>query len=577
MRLHSFEVKNFKSIGEIPCRIYIDEIVVLVGQNNAGKSTILDAYEAFASQGGSLTLDSFHQQNEQTPIEITATFTNISPQEKEKIGGDKWVYQEDSIEYIKAQWRWEKSNEKGIKLAFDSEKNEFIPGGFGGFDTLLQSVIPKPVRIKPTDPPEQAQAKVIEILKGHIKSQLSSSNTEIADIFSKIDELANQFAKTSQETIDKITNDISKNINEIFPNTQISLIPKSKNPLDEKIIGSESYLQISYPNAYTSPLISQGSGIQRSLLWSALATISTQAKPVKSATKAKASSEVNSSGKILLIDEPEAFLHPPTIRGAREALYNFAINNADWQVIATTHSPIFIDLSKNHTTIIRVDSKSSKEHYISTDRIGFSEDEKEQLRILRECNPMVNEFFFYDEIILVEGPTEQVALQKICEKNGIQAHIINCMGKANIPVFCRILNQFKVKYLVIHDSDTIFAKRKGKQIKNAMWSLNEKIRDAATVNPLASIFTQVPNFEGEFFKTSLTGGKVDNILEAIKEESSEYKDIEKTYLSIINRDDKHLTHTIAIFNSKIEAYLSEGVHDKFFWDAEINESEHLGA
>ena len=249
MRLHSFEVKNFKSIGEIPCRIYIDEIVVLVGQNNAGKSTILDAYEAFASQGASLPLDFFHQQNEKTPIEITATFTNLTHQEKELVGGEKWVYQEEGIEYIKAQWRWEKSNEKGIKLSFDSEKNEFIPGGLGGFDTLLQSVIPKPVRIKPTDPPEQAQAKVIEILKGHIKSQLSSSNTEIAEIFSKIDDLANQFAKTSQETIEKITNDISKNINEIFPNTQISLIPKSKNPLDEKIIGSESYLQISYPNA----------------------------------------------------------------------------------------------------------------------------------------------------------------------------------------------------------------------------------------------------------------------------------------------------------------------------------------
>ena len=307
-----------------------------------------------------------------------------------------------------------------------------------------------------------------------------------------------------------------------------------------------------------------------------MATISTQTKPAKSTAKAKASNDTSSSGKILLIDEPEAFLHPPTIRGAREALYNFAINNADWQVIATTHSPIFIDLSKNHTTIIRVDSKSSKEHYISTDKIGFSEDEKEQLRILRECNPMVNEFFFYDEIILVEGPTEQVALQKICEKNGIQAHIINCMGKANIPVFCRILNQFKIKYLVIHDSDSIYAKRNGKRIKNAMWSLNEKIRDTATINPLASIFTQVPNFEGEFFKTSLTGGKVDNILEAIKNESSEYKNIEATYLAIINRDEKHLTHTIEIFNSKVESYLSEGVHDKFFWDTETNESEHLG-
>ena len=61
MRLQQFRVKNYKSIKE-EIEIYIDDIVVLIGPNNSGKSTILDAYEKFASLGSSrnLTVHDFY-------------------------------------------------------------------------------------------------------------------------------------------------------------------------------------------------------------------------------------------------------------------------------------------------------------------------------------------------------------------------------------------------------------------------------------------------------------------------------------------------------------------------------------
>lgn len=135
----------------------------------------------------------------------------------------------------------------------------------------------------------------------------------------------------------------------------------------------------------------QGTGLKRSLLWSALSVLSQEGKSKKG--------DVVKECNILLIDEPEAFLHPPTIRGAREALYTFAANNHGWQVMATTHSPVFIDLSKDHTTIIRVD-KDSQNKYISTNDIGFDKDEKVNLKIVRACNPMVNEFFSIIKLFL---------------------------------------------------------------------------------------------------------------------------------------------------------------------------------
>ncbi|MBE3040132.1 MAG: AAA family ATPase, partial [Chloroflexi bacterium] len=51
MKLRAVRILNFGCIDAEGCEVEIDRIVVLIGPNNAGKSTILDAYEAFASTG----------------------------------------------------------------------------------------------------------------------------------------------------------------------------------------------------------------------------------------------------------------------------------------------------------------------------------------------------------------------------------------------------------------------------------------------------------------------------------------------------------------------------------------------
>lgn len=50
-RLRKLTVKNFRAIGPEPVEIDLDDIVVLVGPNNSGKSSILRAYELAMSLG----------------------------------------------------------------------------------------------------------------------------------------------------------------------------------------------------------------------------------------------------------------------------------------------------------------------------------------------------------------------------------------------------------------------------------------------------------------------------------------------------------------------------------------------
>jgi putative ATP-dependent endonuclease of OLD family len=549
MRLAGLAIKNYRRIGAIESRIKIDEIVILVGKNNAGKSTVLDAYEAFASAGKELDISHFHKEASDTPVEITGVFDKLSEGDLDTIG-KKWEHEDPECgKCIKVKWIWSKPGQKGQKQSFDPEKSEFVDGGVGGWDSLIQSRIPQPIRIRPTDPPEVTQTKIVGMLKEHIKSSLKNDASSTRAAFDQIELLAQKLFQESKSALELVSERITNSIASIFPGTTIEVVPRSKDALDEKLIAAESFLRVGTADGCSTPLSLQGTGIQRALLWSALSVMSETTKK-----KGKGATDV---GRILLIDEPEAFLHPPTIRGARDSLYEFALNNPDWQVIATTHSPIFIDLSKDHTTIVRVDASSVAQHIVSTDDVSFGVDERMRLQMIRACNPIVNEFFFYEKIVLVEGPTEHIVIKHVAKAIGFDMHVIDCMGKANIPLFARILNHFKVPYVAIHDSDTPFCKRKGVVVKNGMWKLNENIRAAVLEARVGSIFTQFPHFEGAFLGEELKNGKVDNILEILKEETTEeYNLIFKTYCDIIKGEVAQLNTTQEQFEEKMSEYLT---------------------
>jgi putative ATP-dependent endonuclease of the OLD family len=552
MRLAGLVIRNYKCIGSAPCRINIDEIVVLVGRNNAGKSTVLDAYEAFASSGKELDESHFHNGNTKNPIEITGVFIDISPEDESHIG-KKWTH--DDAPYgkcVKVRWVWASPQERGQKQSFNPETQSFEEGGVGGWDSLFRSRIPEPIRIRPTDPIDETQTKIVAILREYVKKSLKEDKASTQSAIAEIEKLAKKLYDASKSSFDEISNRITASVSQVFPGTTIEVVPRSKDTLDEKFVAADSYLRVGTAESSATPLALQGTGLQRALLWSALSVMSQTptGKSKKNAT--------DDAKRILLIDEPEAFLHPPTIRDARESLYNFALNNPDWQVIATTHSPIFIDLSKDHTTIICVDSSREEQRFVSTDQISFDEDERTHLKMVRACNPVVNEFFFYENLVLVEGPTEHLVVRHVAEEIGLKVHVVDCMGKGNIPLFAQILNHFGMRYIVIHDSDTPKVLRKQSVIANGAWSLNKTIRDAATKKGLGQVFMQFPNFEGEFLDEQLSAGKVDRALSVISAtDTEEYKAIYDRYKKVLTHEPSIFTNTEEIFEKRRVAHVTK--------------------
>ena len=115
MKLSALIVQNYKCIGNTPCVVKIDNIVILIGQNNSGKSTVLDAYEAFASSGKELDEHDFHNGEVTLPVKITGVFSEITKEDEDVIGS-KWKYTDEQFgECIKVRWVWTAPNKKGQK------------------------------------------------------------------------------------------------------------------------------------------------------------------------------------------------------------------------------------------------------------------------------------------------------------------------------------------------------------------------------------------------------------------------------------------------------------------------------
>jgi predicted ATP-dependent endonuclease of OLD family len=189
--------------------------------------------------------------------------------------------------------------------------------------------------------------------------------------------------------------------------------------------------------------------------------------------------EISLPGYMLLIDEPEIALHPNGIRAASKYLYELA-NDPSWQVMLTTHSPLFINPFEDHTTIVRL-SRSEGNPNPSTyrsDEIVFIGDEIENLKLLNSFDQNLSEMFFGQYPIIVEGDTEYAAFDKVMKIESDKYHInckpilIRARGKYTIIPLIKMLSHFKVNFSVLHDSD--YPKNKRGQANN-VWSGNQSI------------------------------------------------------------------------------------------------------
>ena len=517
-RLHKLIIRNFRAIGAMPVEIELDDIVVLVGPNNAGKSSILRAYEVVMKQGsneGKLQIEDFPNgvvnADELPEIELQTIVFDNAP-------GDRWISPTVTGDWlIREQWRWASPNANPTRRGFDVQKlswDEQVPWGA---PNVANSRRPMPHRIEAFSSPDTQAKEIIDLLLSVLKDKLKAYRSNGPDqeksdyelLLEKITDFQLKVVASAQAETEKIEIEISTLLERVFPKHRIKLDAKPESDVEKSYtpFKASADLLMGPADGYLSKVSQQGSGARRTLLWTALRYLSEAVLP----------SDATSRPHVLLLDEPEICLHPTAIREAREVLYSLPLSK-NWQVMITTHSPIFIDLAKDNTTVVRVDRQTDNQVHSVTlyrpTKAKLDEDDRANLKALNACDPYVNEFFFGGDVVVVEGDTEYTAfslLKAQLPPKYRNLHVIRARGKGSILTILKILNQFSSTYAVLHDSDTPLARNGA----SAAWGVNASIRTtlegAAAASSIRHVVSVI-NFESALFGSAPKGDKPYNTM-----------------------------------------------------------------
>ena len=361
-RLHKLRVSNFRCIGSTPVEIELDDIVVLVGPNNVGKSSILRAYEV-AMVNGELIQEDFPNgkcncdppQNPVIELE-TVVFEKSAP-------GERWVRTDPSTGamYVRERWTWTAPGAPK-KVGWNVIKGDWDENeGPWGATNIAQAYRPQPHHVGAFLKPEEQVEEIVKLLTKAITERTKdlskkkaaesgrSGLTEYEQLLASVAQLRRNIAAEATTAVYDIQKDMEKMISEVFPNYTVKFDARPDEDVEKALnLKPDPILKMGPTDGFHTTLERQGSGTCRILIWAALRILSE-----RSPGKGIAASE---RPHLLLMDEPEICLHPDAIREACRVLYDLPTTK-NWQVMVTTHSPVFIDLSRDNTSIVRVERK----------------------------------------------------------------------------------------------------------------------------------------------------------------------------------------------------------------------------
>lgn len=539
-RLVRITVRNIGCIGNDGVEIELDNVVCLVGKNNAGKSTVLRAYElAKGSAVFDLTKDRCQYAPEDQPSEVL-----LEVHIPEGIGNvdTKWKTEKDGLLLVKSRWQWAGPGFQKVRTTWDPSDGPHGEGAWadegkaGGADPVFNSRLPRPLRIGSLDDAAKTEEMLLTLALGPLLAGLDreriNPESDLSKAISGVTDRLDVLSGTHEEHFNTIAGRVAAGFKGVFPRLDVKLkigaaplVPK----LGDLIKGGSS-LKVRDGVAETA-LVQQGTGARRALFWSMLqvhnelsrdkdvrqdyrkrlekdlgdaekkqAKAKGSDKPALDEAVAALKAQLDAHdggapipdspddpafpGYLLLIDEPENALHPMAARAAQRHLYKLA-ESPDWQVIMTTHSPHFVNPFEDHTTIVRLERADDGEaapvapKTYRSDLIEFEGDDKERLQALQHIDPSFSEVFFGSYPVLVEGDTEHAAfMSSILERqHGLMDSVTVIRARGKAILVPLVKVMTHFKIDFGLVHDTDAPFKKNGH-KNGMWTENEKIRNA---------------------------------------------------------------------------------------------------
>lgn len=432
MNLKSITIKNFRAYQN-ETKIEFDQLTTIIGRNDIGKSTILEALEIFFNNQ-TVKIDSSDANIHSTSkiVEITCEFTDYPTEISIDTSSptnlkDEYLLSTDETLVIKKKFDCGKKTpsvdifiianhpaEKEVSNLLELKekdlqaiiKSKSLDSKLKGNPTMRKAIWESVSELKlqtieiPVSKPKEDAKRIWEQIDSYLpifalfQSDRSSSDSDnevqdpmkaaIATAISEVQKEINDIQQKVREKAEEIANNTHKALKEIDENLASKLDPKFNPPTPARWNGLFS-IQLDTDDGI--PLNKRGSGVRRMILVSFF--------------KAEAERRLKSSSKqniIYAIEEPETAQHPNNQKILIESFKSLA-NESDCQIILTTHSPgLASELPIESLRFVNLDSGYLK--------VSFGEDVFPKIAKTLGVTPDSR----VKVLCCVEGPTDVSAL-----------------------------------------------------------------------------------------------------------------------------------------------------------------------
>ena len=508
MNITKLRVRNYKSFidsGEIN----IDsKLFALIGQNNTGKSAIMDAIQCmFPSSKKTITSLDFHKGESQIVIEawfegVTQTYL------EEKLYEEKVTKQEEKLDELLEKYNEKPTPENKEKIEkqtkkIDDTRNDNYTKYKEKYDIQDDVFYIKLVAVKGknvskkfyiTNEKEISETDIKQLLPQLkvIPAIRDPKNESTAGANSYLKELIQMLDDEVQTNIEIDGTNISyKELNKVIANetkNRCKSIGESITNFYNQAIGTNDYeviidsdVNISKGTTFTTKIKDVNTGIESDILNCGTGYQSMIILSILE-TYVKISQRQNSY--ILLIEEPEVYLHPKLQRKMIDTLVNISETN---QVIFTSHSPITVSkLSKEQIKLVR------KENGVATI------ENIDPKVVIDELGIKPDDILTHKGIIFVEVKDDkaifEILLEKIEEGLSEKINVIDAGKCQDLKFYANaellINNRFNTPTLIVRDTDTKESSKRRDELANEIINqrnkkpseeIQQKIKDSIVI------------------------------------------------------------------------------------------------
>lgn len=480
MQLTSLTIRNFRGIKSID--LSFGDVTVLIGENNSGKTAVLDAiriglYELRSSRSNVFEPFDFHLETATSepatasPIVITMTFDEGTPgawltQTTSRLNRAK-ILQVDTTSntgrvFLRITATYDRaSNEIATEIAFLDMQGAAIAYADSQL-AALQNEVSCYYLSALRDAGKHFDSKG-PFWRAFLKSS-SMTDQQKAEIRTKLDDV-NSLLVTSHKSFEDAVAQLEK-LQSVMPFPAGDIVSIEAVPLRLFDLLSKAQVHLGAQTGARIPVVRHGEGMQ------SLAVL----------MLFRAFLETRGAGlPIVALEEPEAHLHPSAIR----ALWK-EVQQLPGQKIVSTHSgDILSEVPVGQVVRLK---RSGAETLAS--RLGNAILTPEQARQFNfHVRASRAELLFARCWILVEGESECIIIPAVAERLGIDLHRlgVRCVAYrhgSDIGVFLAVATALEIAWCAMPDDDT-----QGK-------SDQTKVRDACDPNALTDhLHILTPNLE----------------------------------------------------------------------------------